>query len=265
MKEKDLILSEILNCTPIDLYTKEFDLSFDQQQRLDTILEKRSQGVPLQHLLGRIDFYGLPFMVKEGVFIPRFETEILVEKVIALIDGWDNAKPLNILDVCSGTGNISIALARNTKNTHITAIDINTKAIRLSQENASLNNVQDKTVFLSKDIFKLQCFNKSFDVIVSNPPYLKDKDLSILSPEVLHDPKESIFAGDGFRFFRQILSIASSFLKNEAWIVFEIGHDQAEELKEITFLNKAFTLEEIIKDYNGFDRVAVIRYRKKNG
>ncbi len=265
MRERDLILTDILDCSPIDLYTKRVGLTAAQEKKLDFILKKRAQGIPLQHLLGRTYFYNLPFLVKESVFIPRFETEILVEKAIELSGDYKNSEKIDILDICSGSGNISISLAHNIKNSQVTAIDINKKAIELSEKNACLNHVDGKINFLCEDVFKLKELNRRFDIIVSNPPYLRDEEVFNLSEEVLHEPKESLFAGDGLRFFRHVLKIAPDLLKQEAYIIFEIGHDQAEQLRKISFLNKCFTFYEMIKDYCGFDRVVVIRYRKKNG
>jgi len=261
MKENELILTSILGCRRVDLYANNFSLDAKKRELLASILSKRKQGQPLQYILGKTEFFGLNLRIKEKVFIPRPETELLVEEVLGSVKKLDQAGSLNLLDICSGSGNISIALAKFIEKARITAIDKNKEAIQLAKENALLNSVGEKIDFLEQDVFNLELPKTKFDIIVSNPPYIRTKDLRFLPKEVSYEPRISLDGGpDGLRFYKQILVLGRKILRDQGLVFFEIGFDQADEIKSLALELGNFALVKVMPDYAGFDRVMILKY-----
>jgi len=221
-----------------------------------------SLGYPVQYIKGDVNFMGYDLKVAPGVFIPRFETEILVEAVLDTINKERSIGDApSILDLCTGSGNIAIALSKSLKKALITASDISSEALLIAQDNASSNGC-DNIIFKVSDLFD-SIKGGPFDIIVSNPPYISKKDLSELQPEVLCEPHSALYGGqDGLLFYRRIIESASLHLKENGYLFLEIGYDQALPLKEIVRSN-GFMLEKIIKDYNHIDRIVIAR--KSNG
>jgi release factor glutamine methyltransferase len=251
----EILLAEILKCKRLELY-----LSFDKPLA-DTelnlyreFIKKRGLRVPLQYIVGNVDFYGINLAVNEHVLIPRPETELLVEKII---NDVKNSNLLKILDIGSGSGNIAITLSHHIKNSEVTAIDISEKALQVAKVNAEKNPTQNKINFKLFDILNddLKLLGL-FDIIVSNPPYVSASDYQSLEPELKNnEPKESLTDNsDGLSFYRHIISISRSILKTGGKLYFEIGKDQSLYVKEF-MLTEKFKNVSIIKDYAGIDRI----------
>jgi release factor glutamine methyltransferase len=189
-------------------------------------LEKLKDNYPVQYLIGNVDFYDCNIKVNESVLIPRFETELLVDKTIKIIKSkFDNK--ISIIELGTGSGAISIALKKNL-NCDIKAIDISNKALSLAKENAKLNNVD--IVFSNHDMHIKP--NGKYDVIISNPPYLTS-DIKIAKP-VLHEPKLALYAKDnGLEFYKSILGYAKNILNDRFLIAFEIGEEQSIKIEKI--------------------------------
>jgi release factor glutamine methyltransferase len=278
MNENELILCDLLKCNRVDLYLKEFNVCSLNPKQLALFLElkrRREQGFPVQYLLGKCEFFGLEFKVRPGVFIPRPETEILVETAIAKTKDeaclparqGRRTRDVKILDIGTGSGNIAISLARNIPNSKITAIDKSLEAIKLAKENAQLNCVADKIEFIQTDIFSqtVNCkpLTVNYDLIISNPPYIRTGDLESLPAEVKHEPSTALDGGlDGLDFYREILKISKNLLCKDGYLLFEIGLRQALDISAIVRSTGVFNIERIIPDYNKIERVMV--FKKNN-
>jgi release factor glutamine methyltransferase len=251
----ELLLSHVLNCKRLELY-----LSFDrplQKSEIDSyrgLLKRRSDFEPLQYIIGKVEFYGLKFEVNKSVLIPRPETELLVEAVIESV-GKDES--INILDIGSGSGNISIALAKNIPSCRVVGLDISEEAIVISKRNAKLNGVDNQLMFVKKNIFNgIDNFENKFDVIVSNPPYVSIEDFANLDPELrLFEPKIALTdESNGLSFYRTISSLSKTLLKNNGKLFFEIGDAQAEKVKKI-LMDDNYKNILIKKDYSDIERI----------
>ncbi len=212
--------------------------------------ERRIKGEPLQYILGEWEFFGLKFSVGEGVLIPRADTEILVEEAIKIIGN----KEMNVLDLCSGSGAVAIAVEKHT-NARVTAIEKSEKAFSYLQRNIELNNVGVKAV--KGDIFGEFDFPEKFDLILSNPPYIETEVIETLQKEVLYEPKMALDGGkDGLIFYKRILEYWSKMLKPNGIVAVEIGYDQMTRVTNL-FVDNGFDEIKQLKDYSGNQRVII--------
>lgn len=256
-KETEILLSKILNKPIISLYTENMEISQKHVEKFLRFLNLRVRKIPIQYLIQEVYFYGLKFKIKKGVFIPRPETEILVEKTIEIYNNFFYPQKVKILDIGTGSGNIGICLAKNIENCSVVGTDISKKAIKLAMENAILNEVEKKIKFLKTPLFPE---NLKFEIIVSNPPYVKETDYKNLDEEVKKEPKISLIAGkDGLKYIKKIIQNARKFLKRSGFLLIEIGYDHSKILKEMDFSEFYLNLVEFVKDLNGIERVAVFR------
>lgn len=274
--EAEYIFCHLLNCERIDLYTEDAELNQFQRQGLNKLISQRVKGEPLQYALGQTCFYGFEFKVQKGVFIPRPETEILVDAVLNKLRTTNHEPRTNILDLCTGCGNIAISLTKMLPHYKMFASDISEKAIHTACENARLNNVscnipnEDSCLRTSSGSrpfgIEFRCGNlfkpweeeseSFFDIITCNPPYIKTKELKDLPKDVKNEPKRALDGGkDGLKFYETICKEALFYLKEKGCIFFEVGPDIANAVRQI--LSKDFYDVKIIKDYNGLDRVVV--------
>jgi len=253
----ELLLASILNCKRMDLYLR-FDqpLSKDEISEYRNYIKRRGMREPLQYIIGSVEFYGLEFKVNRNVLIPRQDTEILVEEVLK---NTDKSLEYRILDIGSGSGNISISLSKNIPKSVVDSIDINERAIELAKENATFNNVNGNLKFIHNDIstFEVEQSNK-YDIIVSNPPYISLYDYSTLEPELTtYEPKEALTDGeDGYMFYNIIISRLEKLLKKKGKVFFEIGQGQAENLNSLMRKNDLINIT-VIKDYQNIERVVI--------
>ena len=221
------------------------------------VVELRGNHIPLQHITKTQEFMGMTFNVNENVLIPRQDTEVLVEKALSVMKAGDQ-----VLDMCTGSGCIAISIAK-LKDVSVTAVDISPKALEVARGNAdklAVSNVKfvESNLFekLKEDSTSKNC--KKYDIIVSNPPYIKSLDVEDLMIEVKdHEPRLALDGDeDGLKFYRTITMEANEFLKSGGYLMYEIGYDQAEDLRMIMEEN-GFKDIEIIKDLAGLDRVCV--------
>ena len=214
--------------------------------------KKALKGYPIQYFIGYVNFYGYKIIVNKSVLIPRFETELLVEKTIKYINQIFDKK-ISILDIGTGSGCISIALYKNI-NSNITASDISSKAIKVAKKNSKLNNSNIK--FIKSNIY--ENINDKYDVIMSNPPYI-DKSEKIMDIVDKYEPHKALYAdNNGLYSYKEILRNARAYLNDKFIIAFEIGYNQGNEIKKIA--KKYFTNSKIIieKDYSNKDRYVFI-------
>lgn len=207
---------------------------------------------PIQHIIGFDDFMGEKFIVNPSVLIPRDETEILVRKAIELINqnGFKMA-----LDVGTGSGCIACMIAKYT-DCQIIGLDISKDALNTALDNASRLNLFNKAIFRKSDVFSNVKPGESFDIIVSNPPYIPPQEKSSIQTEVKFDPEIALFTSDpnGLEFYEKITKDAPKILKPQGWLLFELGIGQSGEVKQLMEQN-GFKNIEIIKDLAGIDRV----------
>ena len=210
-------------------------------------LEIRAKHVPLQHITGVQEFMGLEFQVNEHVLVPRQDTEILVEETLKVL------KPgMDVLDMCTGSGCIIISLMKFVKAISGTAVDISEEALKVAKNNAE--KLEAPVKFIHSDLFEK--INETYDVIVSNPPYIRTAVIEGLKEEVkFHDPFLALDGKeDGLYFYRKIINESKDYLKQNGRLYFEIGHDQGEDVKKL--MKEAGFVEVVVKkDLAGLDRV----------
>ncbi len=211
-----------------------------------SMVNKRADRIPLQHITGEAWFYGRRFFVDKNVLIPRMDTEILVEEALKHIDGGSR-----VLELCTGSGCIAISVSLE-KGICVTASDISEKAILVAKKNAEMNAADCE--FILSDVF--ECISGSFDLIIANPPYIKSDEIKKLSIEVReHDPHLALDGGvDGLDFYRRIANESGKYLSTGGKLCLEIGFDQGEEVKEL-LETAGFGNINIIEDLNRLPRV----------
>ena len=229
------------------------------------LIKRRAQRIPLQHITGVQEFMGHTFKVSPDVLIPRQDTETLVTEAaktiqemskvnLSFIEKIKGAKDLDVLDLCCGSGAIGISLAKICSNIKVTASDISQAALAIAEENAK--NLRVKMKFAQGDMFEPHSGRK-FDMIVSNPPYIRTNMISILQEEVkTHEPRNALDGGrDGLDFYRIIVEKAAEHLKPGGYLMLEIGHDQGEDLRKMLKDSGKYSAAEVIRDLPGKDRV----------
>lgn len=265
MDEVELLFSQVLKKDRISLYLeKDTYLKKHSAKKIGNALKRRINGEPIQYILGRANFFGLEFKVNSDCLIPRPETEILVEKAINMVTGLRSpvTGKIKILDIGTGSGCIAISLAKNLKVVEITAIDISKDALRIAKENAVYHKVNDKIKFIKGDLFNTHHLSpNAYHLIVSNPPYVSAKEMHDLPVEVRHEPRLALDGGrDGLTFYRKLIKFSPEYLNKNAFLILEIGYKQSNQIKKFLKKTNKFEIIEVLKDYNGIERIVVARY-----
>ena len=232
------------------------ELTKEQLDSFNEMIEDRLKGRPIAYIVNNREFMGLDFYVEEGVLIPRPDTEPLVEEVIELVKGKENLK---IVDIGTGSGAITVSLAKYIKDCQVYSLDISDKALSIGLKNAISNKVEDKINFIKSNIFSgIEDKGLELDVIVSNPPYIRRADINTLHTQVKdYEPYIALEGGeDGLNFYRDITRESVKYLKDKGILAFEVGHDQAEDVSEILKHN-GYTNIYTKKDLQGIDRVVI--------
>jgi len=222
-------------------------------QKLESMLERRQNGEPLQYILGNTAFHCLELLIGPGVLIPRPETEILVEEALQLYPGRGL-----VCDLCTGSGAIALAMAKNLPHTTFIAGDISASALRWARLNQKKNQI-DNVTFLQSNLFQALP-STYFSLLTANPPYISKQEYQDLPKEVLeYEPKLALLSGDeGLDLLQRIICEAPAHLEPEAWILLEIGSTQGAAIYEI-LRRSAWRDIRIRKDYSGHDRIAIAR------
>ncbi|EDP69892.1 putative protoporphyrinogen oxidase [Flavobacteriales bacterium ALC-1] len=279
---KEEVDSFFFLCTEHYLNLPRFQLSLEPEFTLNKsetgiffkVLEDLNQQKPIQYILGETEFYGLPFKVNENVLIPRPETEELVDLIIKYHSEQSEESQLRILDIGTGSGCIAISLAKNLPSAEVYALDVSEDALKIAKQNADLNNVSIN--FIETDILKisndsffwkditLQQKRLVFDIIVSNPPYVRNLEKQEIKPNVLdNEPHLALFVEDDnpLLFYKEITNFAIDNLKPKGELYFEINQYLGHETKAL-LVNANFENMELLKDLNGNDRM--LKGRKKS-
>jgi release factor glutamine methyltransferase len=264
--DAECLLAHILTC-PRWLVVLEGRRRLTREQfgRYLRLLQRRERREPLAYLLGRREFWSLPLAVASGVLIPRPETETLVEAALAACAEVSPASPGGpiIIDLCTGTGAIAIALARELPEARIVATDISRRALRVARANAEAHGVADRITLLRGHLWRALegvLSNGQADLIVSNPPYIPSGAIGTLMPEVWWEPRRALDGGpDGLRFHREIIAAAPRHLRPGGFLLVEIGTDQAAAVAGLLEAGEDFQACRVIQDLAARDRVVVAR------
>ena len=221
---------------------------------METAIKELESGIPVQYIVGNVDFYGNTFKVNKNTLIPRFETELLVEKTIKYINKYFNNE-IKILDIGTGSGCIAITLNKLLNSCDITGIDISSEALEVAKENNIINNTNVK--FIESDIFSN--VSDKYDVIISNPPYISYDDIEVMDIVKNNEPHLALYAKDnGLYFYDKIIKDSSKYLNDKFIMAFEIGYKQGKDITKI--VNKYYKdiNMSVEKDYSGRDRFVFI-------
>lgn len=218
------------------------------------LIDIRASKTPLQYITNNQEFMGFVFFVNENVLIPRQDTELLVEKVVEYIS--TRTDEVKVLDMCTGSGCIAISIDKMCDNVKVFAVDLSQEALEVAKKNNELNKAD--VTFVHSDLFeKIQ---DEFDIIVSNPPYIKTEEIEVLMDEVrVHEPRMALDGdGDGLKFYKKIAIEGRQYLRKNGIMFFEIGYDQGESVPDILNIN-GYTDINVYKDLADNDRVVIAR------
>ena len=250
-------LAHVLECPRSELLMRARQpLTPAQNATFRNLIHRRADRIPLQHLLGNTEFYGLPFYTSPDALIPRPETETLVEVILNQLKNGIN---LRILDIGTGSGIIAITLSKALAESHIIATDISRKALCLASQNAHLNSVSDRISFLQTDLLTPFATPKSFHAIFSNPPYIPSGAIDALQPEVRAcDPRLALDGGcDGLDFYRKIIPASVPLLAPGGLLGLEIGHDQTDAVTQLIGRQIGLTHIATHTDLSGYSRAVL--------
>ncbi len=261
--DAEVLLRFVLKYSKEVLYMNlEYDLNDKDYCLYQSLIETRKMKKPIQYITGNCEFMGMDFYVDESVLIPRPDTEILVEQAIKELKSFKNAV---LVDLCTGSGCIAISLARYLLGSNVIASDISIEALYIASKNAEKNNLNNKIAFIHSDLFmnypKAVC--GKVDAIISNPPYIKERDILGLEDNVkLYEPYKALCGGDtGLDFYVKITEQSKEILCNNGLLMFEIGHDQAEDVESILSENGFYNIKKT-NDLAGHLRVIMGYYNK---
>ena len=257
----DILIQFVLNMDKMQLIiNQEDEVSKENENIYLTYIEQVISGKPVQYITNEQEFMNLKFYVDENVLIPQPDTEILVEEAIKTIAEIRPEKNIKVLDLCTGSGAIAIAIKKYAedakKQIEVYASDISEKAIKIAEKNAKRNNVHIN--FILSDMFR-KMEEKNFDIILSNPPYIETQTISSLSKEVQYEPHMALDGGeDGLEFYRVIAENAHEYLNENGSILLEIGYNQKKKVMQIFEVAKKYSNIRCIKDLSDNDRVIKI-------
>lgn len=240
--DSELILSKVLKKNKLYLLTHKDEIVSDEEAKeYFEYINLRQDRMPVKYILNECDFYGLDFYIEEGVLIPRSDTEVLVSEVISCINNspLKNNQEIEVCDLCSGSGAIGISIAHNIKNSIVDEIDYYDKPMEVTKINILKNKLGDRVKFIKSNLLAEVIGKKKYDILVSNPPYIRREEIGNLMKDVKDfEPNEALDGGDdGLHFYKQIIKDSKKVLKPNGVLAFEIGYDQAEDVKKMMIAN----------------------------
>ena len=267
--ESEILLAHALHLDRLSLFLQ-FDrpMAEAELKRYKQLIERRLTREPIQHITQKTFFMSLEFHVEPGVFIPRPETELLVEKTIDLSKeyfkgGTDRETTIHFADIGTGSGCVAISLAKYLPHAKGIGIDLSEKALSIAQENAMRHHVTERVSFSQGDgLETLSSYSPStlFHFIVSNPPYISQKETHKMDPETNFEPKEALFSGEeGLNFIQMLLNQSPPFLRENGFLLFEIGEGQEEAIRHLTKNHPFFHPPTLFQDLNRIPRVVSLQ------
>ena len=253
--DSEMLVLHASGADRLSAYMDNPEISKGLQAKIRRLVRRRAKGEPVQYIVGQVEFFGLKIHIGKGVLIPRPETELLAEEAIKAVSRGRGTQSLQILDLCTGSGCIAIALAKAFPDSRVYGTDVSRTAIRYAKKNAAGSAVENVT-FLQGSLYLPLKRSLCFDLIVSNPPYVKRGDIDGLQREIKEwEPLEALDGGgDGFDFYRSIFTDAPKYLCRGGRILVELGFSQAEDVKMLA-MRQGFGTIEVRKDYAGIERI----------
>jgi len=257
-RHAELLLEKVLSVDRTALYLRAHDrLTLNRLKNYNKLLERRANGEPVQYITGWAPFYDRRFMIGSGVFIPRFDTELLIERLIAC---WEEdcieEENIEALDICCGCGAIGLTVALELPRTNVTLVDISSKALKHTVRNAIELNIEDHVHIIKRNAMSdpLDEWHGKFHYILANPPYIPSSDIHKLHSDVQSEPHDALTdGGDGLAFYRRWAQTLPFMLRPGGRFFIEIGVDAADRVCEI--FSGTFSLLKITRDLNGIERV----------
>ena len=256
--DAQVLLAHVLNCDKVGLYTQ-FDkpLGKEELSTYRELIKQRMAGIPVAYLIGKKEFYSLDFSVDQRVLIPRPDTELLVDRAIEVV-GEINAK--SVLELCTGSGAVAIALALNTNLKKIIASDICEDALVVARKNVERFELAERVTCVSSDMWEGIPKEKTFDLIISNPPYIRKAEIKECSVEVRKEPLKALDGGeDGLDFYRRILDECQAHVRSGGRLILEHGFDQRNDIESMVD-GSGGTFIKSHKDLAGLDRMIEIQF-----
>ena len=261
--DAEVLLAECLGCDRLNLILKAKESVPEEiEERFSSYLNRRILSEPISYILGAREFMSLPFRVSPGVLIPRPDTEILAEFAI---EETKKIKKADVLDLCTGSGALAVSIAKYGDCRGVFALDFSEICVNTAIKNAKNNGVSDKVTVFEQDILENFELERKFDILVSNPPYIKTEVIKTLDKTVKdYEPLAALDGGgDGLVFYRRIADIAPKFLRNQGTLAMEIGHDQQKEVFDILNESGRFCDIDFLCDLAGIKRVITAKVRNK--
>ena len=275
-REAEILLHQGLNMDLVEIYRDNPEINNDQTALIEKMIDRRAGREPLQYITGHTDFMGLEISVGQGVLIPRPETELMAEIAIKKLRTSNaerrtleeeprtphDARRTTILDLCTGSGCLALALAKSFPDSRICGVDISEAALGYARENAEANEISN-VEFMKGHLFDPLGQNRAFDLIISNPPYIRRDEIGELQPEIKEwEPLNALDGGeDGLDFYREIIPAARKYLKENATLMFEVGFDGADDVAGI-FKNAGYHEIQITKDYSEIKRIVYAQWTR---
>lgn len=258
MLEATLLLSKLMKVDKVYIYTHGKDRVPDEiVEEYMKAVEKRSKGYPIQYIIKEKEFMGLDFYIEEGVLIPRPDTEVIVEYILAYIDKNHPNENIKVLDIGIGSGAIGLSVAYYRKNTYVYGVDISPKALKvagINRDRFKLTNVK----LLESNLFERIDKEEKFHIIASNPPYIPTDSIDSLQEEVKdYEPRIALDGGrEGMEFYKRIVPESKEYLQERGLLIFEIGFDQGRAVEDL-MIAEGFKDVKILKDLQGLDRAVL--------
>jgi release factor glutamine methyltransferase len=269
-QDAEILLRHGLHMGTVEIYRDNPILDNEQIQSIETLVQRRREREPLHYILGFVEFLGLKLLVGPGVLIPRPETEFMAEQAIKTVHRQPSKiNRGKVLDVCTGTGCLALAVAKEFSGYTVCGTDISCVALNYATLNAEMNGIRNVS-FLNGSLYQPlekshdnHCVPLQFDLIVSNPPYIKRNEINTLQPEIKNwEPVSALDGGpDGLIFFRELIPASRRYLKKNGLIMLELGLEQHNSVAAILD-SEGFTQIKIIKDYAGIERIILAQCRK---
>lgn len=265
--DAEVLMADLLDMERINLYVKyDYPLKSTEIDSYREMIKKRAQRIPVAYITEKKEFMSLEFTVKEGVLIPRPDTENLVEAVIEYCRKEELENP-QIIDVGTGSGAIAVSLAHYIKDAKVVGVDLSAQALKVARQNMEKHELSERMSILKSDLLAefIKREMKGIDIIVSNPPYISEAEMEELSPEVKKEPKTALKAGtDGLDYYRRLIPEAEKVLKEGGSLFLEIGYRQAEAVSRL--FGGSWKDIKVKKDYSENDRIvsAVLEKQAEN-